>query len=133
MMAGMDTSRRRGQGYLPPAWPEEVPHPEAEGFEDRAVAWLLDIAPPEYRLHPVLSRHPVALVRLVHRHVAAQGSGVDLALGGVRAELTGRLDTPAIDAVGRVLQEQRRLLMRRREAIRLVEHVLRGGSLVEPL
>lgn len=135
LMEGMGTygEPETVRAYLPPQWPEQVPHPEAEQFEARVVAWLLDIGPPEFRRHPVLWHHPVALVRLVHRHVVAQGSGVDLALAGVRAELAGHLDAAAIESVCEALLEQRRALLARRNAVRVVEHVLRGGSLVEPL
>ena len=53
--------------YLPPGWPTGVHPPSSEGFERTAVAWLLDVVPPDYRLHGVLQRHPVALATLARR------------------------------------------------------------------
>jgi hypothetical protein len=47
--------------YLPSDWPAEVRPPGSEDFEASAVAWLLDVLPPDYRRHPVLRRYPVAL------------------------------------------------------------------------
>ena len=45
--------------YLPPEWPIGVHPPGSEDFESTAVGWLLDVVPPDYRLHGVLRRYPV--------------------------------------------------------------------------
>ena len=47
--------------YTPPGWPAGVHPPGSEEFESTAVTWLLDEVPPDYRLHGVLRRYPVAL------------------------------------------------------------------------
>jgi hypothetical protein len=47
--------------YLPAGWPAGVHPPDSEEFESTAVGWLLDVVPPDYRLHGVLRRYPVAL------------------------------------------------------------------------
>ena len=51
------------QLVAPPGWPRAVRPPGAPGWEHTAVAWLLDICPPEYRSYPVLRRHDVVLAR----------------------------------------------------------------------
>ncbi|MCW2932732.1 MAG: hypothetical protein JWM19_3694, partial [Actinomycetia bacterium] len=39
--------------YIPPGWPAGVHPPGSDGFEATATAWLLDVVPPDYRLHGV--------------------------------------------------------------------------------
>ena len=46
---------------MPPGWPREVPPPAVEGWQHRAVAWLLDVCPPDYRRYDAWVHHPVAL------------------------------------------------------------------------
>ena len=57
--------------YLPPGWPTGVHPPGSDDFETTAVAWLLEIVPPDYRLHGVLRRHPVALAAMARHHTSA--------------------------------------------------------------
>ena len=40
--------------YVPPGWPAGVHPPGSTDFEATAVAWLLDVVPPDYRLYGVL-------------------------------------------------------------------------------
>jgi hypothetical protein len=51
--------------YLPLDWPAEVRPPGGEDFEASAVAWLLDILPPDYRRHPVLRRFMQTTIKAV--------------------------------------------------------------------
>lgn len=119
--------------YLPPEWPKEVPHPASPAFTSRITAWLLDLCPPDFRGEPVLIRNPVVLVRLAHRAVAAQGRGVDLALAGVRAELSSVVSESVIEDTVQALLRERERLVRTRRGVVLVEHVLRGGDFTERL
>ena len=57
------------QLVAPPGWPRGVRPPGAPGWEHTAVAWLLDICPPEYRSYPVLRRRDVVLARFAVLHV----------------------------------------------------------------
>jgi hypothetical protein len=40
--------------YVPTGWPDTVSPPGSGDFEATAVAWLLDVVPPEYRQYDVL-------------------------------------------------------------------------------
>jgi len=40
--------------YIPPGWPTGVHPPGSEDFEATAIAWLLDVVPPDFRLHGVV-------------------------------------------------------------------------------
>ena len=55
---------------LPRGWPKGVHPPGTERFEDTAVAWLLDVVPPDYRLYGVLRRYPAALAQMARHHCA---------------------------------------------------------------
>lgn len=81
---------RSASGSVPPGWPRSVPPPGTPGFVDRAVGWLLDVCPPEYREHPVLLKHPPVLAWLAARHVAAQVEAGTVALAQARADLAAR-------------------------------------------
>ena len=69
--------------YTPPGWPAGVHPPGSEDFESTAVGWLLDVVPPDYRLHGVLRRYPVALATTIpnaYRTGQATGDNWDTAL-----------------------------------------------------
>src|ERR1035441_5875706 len=57
--------------YTPPGWPAGVHPPGSEDFESTAVGWLLEVVPPDFRLHGVLRRYPVALATLARYHSKA--------------------------------------------------------------
>jgi hypothetical protein len=111
---------------VPPAWPDGLPPPDADGWEDAAQNWLLDHCPPEYRLHEVLRRHPVVLARFTRWHVAGGIDGHQRALGRVRADLAGLVDAEVVEAgvvtLERELQRLRVLLPQ----VGAVEEALRG-------
>ena len=55
--------------HTPPGWPKGVPPAHTPGWEDRAVLWLLDQCPPDYRGYAGWRRHPIALAWLAGRHL----------------------------------------------------------------
>ena len=69
----------------PPGWPRQVRPPGAPGWERTAVAWLLDVCPPEYRSYPALRRHDVILARFAVLHVEACQAAVQRGLSGPAA------------------------------------------------
>ena len=85
--------------YLPPGWPPGVHPPGSADFETSAVAWLLDVVPPDYRLYGVLRRHPVALATMARHHVAACVQGAREGYRATRTELGGALPATGVDAV----------------------------------
>jgi hypothetical protein len=119
--------------YLPPGWPTGVHPPGSDGFEASAVAWLLDVVPPDYRLHGVLRRYPVALAAMARYHTAACVEGARQGYRTARTELGEALPPHAIDAVLAAYRaEGRRLAATARAAI-LVERALRGEKFSEKL
>jgi hypothetical protein len=104
--------------------------PGTEGFEESAVTWLLDVVPPDYRLHGVLRRHPVALASLARHHLAACVEGARQGYRSVRTDLGPHLPTTTISAVLAVYQTEGRRLVAAARAADLVDRALRGEQLV---
>jgi hypothetical protein len=119
--------------YIPTGWPPGVHPPGTDGFEQTAVSWLLDVVPPDYRLHGVLLRHPVALAALARHHLAACIEGARQGYRGVRAELGNDLPPSSIAAVLAAYQTEGRRLVANARAVELVSRALRGEAFVPQL
>src|SRR5882672_4182061 len=112
--------------YIPPGWPAGVHPPGSEEFESTAIGWLLDVVPPDYRLHGVLRRYPVALATLARYHSKACVEGARQGYRTARTELAGALPPHAIDTVLAAYRKEGARLAATAEAVDLVERALRG-------
>ena len=112
--------------YIPPGWPAGVHPPGSEEFESTAVGWLLDVVPPDYRLHGVLRRYPVALAALARYHSKACVEGARQGYRTARTELAGALPPHAIDTVLAAYRKEGARLAATAQAVDLVERALRG-------
>jgi hypothetical protein len=119
--------------YLPPEWPTGVHPPGSEEFERTAVAWLLDVVPPDYRLYGVLRRHPIALATLARRHLGACVEGARQGYRTARTELGGVLPVSGLDAVLAAYRSEGQRLVAAARAADLVEQALRGKEFIPPL
>src|SRR5215510_3732327 len=115
--------------YLPPGWPTGVHPPGSEEFERTAVTWLLDVVPPDYQLHGVLRRHPVALATLARRHLTACVEGARQGYRTARTELGDVLPVSGVDAVLTAYRSEGHRLVTAARAADLVERALRGREL----
>jgi hypothetical protein len=100
--------------------------PGSEDFESTAVGWLLDVVPPDYRLHGVLRRYPVALAALARYHSKACVEGARQGYRTARTELAGVLPPHAIDTVLAAYRKEGARLAATAEAVDLVDRALRG-------
>jgi hypothetical protein len=121
------------QLVAPPGWPRAVRPPGAPGWERTAVAWLLDICPPEFRSYPVLRRHDVVLARFAVLHVDACQAAVRRGLSEARAELRDVTDPDTIEAAIQTWHTEAARLLAERRAVGLVEEALRGRRYVARL
>jgi hypothetical protein len=112
--------------YIPPGWPAGVHPPGSEDFESTAVGWLLDVVPPDYRLHGVLRRYPVALAALARYHSKACVEAARQGYRTARTELADALPPHAIDTVLAAYRKEGARLAATAEAVDLVERALRG-------
>ena len=119
--------------YMPPGWPTGVHPPGSEQFERTAVTWLLDVVPPDYRMHGVLRRHPIALATLARRHLAACVEGARQGYRTARTELGGVLPVSGLDAVLAAYRSEGNRLVTAARAADLVEQALRGKEFTPPL
>lgn len=110
----------------PPGWPGEVRPPGAPDWESSAHRWLLDLCPPEYRLHEQLRRHLVVLARFAVLHVEGGVVAVRRGIAETRTTFAGLLDEPGIDAVVLTWQAEEARLLGLRRSARLVEEAARG-------
>ena len=126
MMRGMVT-------YLPPGWPPGVHPPGTDEFEETAVAWLLDVLPPDYRLHGVLRRYPVALAVMARYHTAACVEGARQGYRTARSELGEALPPHAVDSVLAAYRTEGRRLAATARAAVLIEQAMRGETFTEKI
>jgi hypothetical protein len=114
--------------YLPPGWPTGVHPPGSQDFERTAVAWLMDVVPPDYRLYGVLRRHPAALASLARHHLAACVEGARQGYRTARTELGNALPPHGVDAVLAAYRSEGRRLVATATAVGLVERALQGET-----
>jgi hypothetical protein len=114
--------------HVPPGWPAGVHPPGSDGFETTAVAWLLDVVPPDYRLYGVLRRHPVALATMARHHLAAAVQGARQGYRMARTELTQALPPHAVDAVLTAYRREGRRLVATSRSAEMLERALRGET-----
>ena len=119
--------------FLPTGWPDGVHPPGSPGFEQTAVSWLLDQVPPDYRLHGVLVRHPVALAALARHHLAACIEGARQGYRCARAELGSDLPPGGLAAVLAAYQTEGQRLVATAAAAELLSRALRGETFVPQL
>jgi hypothetical protein len=112
--------------YIPPGWPAGVHPPGSEEFESTAVGWLLDVVPPDYRLHGVLRRYPIALAAMARHHSKACVEGAREGYRTARTELAGVLPPHAVDTVLAAYRKEGARLAETARAVDLVERALRG-------
>jgi hypothetical protein len=84
------------------------------------------VVPPDYRLHGVLRRYPVALAALARYHSKACVEGARQGYRTARTELAGVLPPHAIDTVLAAYRKEGARLAATAEAVDLVERALRG-------
>jgi hypothetical protein len=118
---------------VPPGWPGEVLPPQAPGWERTAVAWLLDLCPPDYRAHDVLRRYPVLLARFAAGHVSAGVAAAREGLRTLRADVASELPPDAVDAAVGAYEREGRRLVRAGHQVELVAAALRGERWVPRL
>jgi hypothetical protein len=112
--------------YIPPGWPAGVHPPGSEEFESTAVGWLLDVVPPDYRLHGVLRRYPIALATMARYHSQACVEGAREGYRTARTELASVLPPHAVDTVLAAYRKEGARLAETARAVDLVERALRG-------
>lgn len=132
----MDERRARPgarDGVAPPGWPQEVPPPGVPGWERRAIAFLFDQCPPDFRGYELLRRQPVVLARLAAEQTGAAVAACRHGLGTVRAELRDVVTPEVVDETISLYEREGVRLTRVEQSIRLIEAALQGRRFVPRL
>ena len=124
---------RSGGSQLPPGWPAEVPPAGTPDWQRRALSWLYDACPPDYRGYDVLRRYPVVLARFAAWHTDAAVAAAHGGLAAVRAELRGSVPVEVMEEVVAVLEAEIARLRSLRRSIDAIERGLRGERWVPRL
>ncbi|RFU40996.1 hypothetical protein DZF91_14165 [Actinomadura logoneensis] len=111
--------------FVPPGWPPQVHPPGTDRFEETALAWLLELVPPEYRRYGVLRRYPVALARMARHHVTAAVEAAREGFRSARVDLAGAVPPHGIEAVLETYRREGARLVQLAQAVALVEQALR--------
>ncbi len=108
--------------HVPPGWPRSVPPAQTSGWEDKAVLWLLDHCPPDYRGYAGWRKNPIALAWLADRHIAGQVSAMRQAYREARVQLGEHVTTEALTEILANLEaEGLRLVAAKRSSALLLE------------
>ncbi|RSN50864.1 hypothetical protein [Actinomadura sp. WAC 06369] len=113
---------------VPPGWPVQVHPPGTERFEDTALAWLLDLVPPEYRRYGVLRRYPPVLARMARHHVDASVEAAREGYRTARVDLGAVVPPHGIEAVLEAYRREGARLVELRRAVGLVEAALQNRA-----
>ena len=120
-------------GVAPPGWPSEVPPPGVPGWERRAIAFLFDQCPPDFRGYDVLRRQPVVLARIAAGQVGSAIEACRRGLATARADLRGVVTPEVIDETIALYEREGARLTHVEQAVRLVETALQGRRFVPRL
>ena len=129
-----DPSSPSRTGYVPPGWPREVLPPAVEGWEESAVAWMLDYGPSERRLegYETLRHHPLFMAWFFRQLSAADLAAARESWRALRAAQ----DVPDPEQHTAQLQGLTRIgrgLRDRAQAAELLERAMRGELFVPRL
>lgn len=117
----------------PPGWPEGVPPADTPGWVDKAVSWLLDHCPPDYRGYDAWRRHPVALAWVADRHIDAQIAAMRQAYREARVALGPHVGTEALAEIMLALEAEGLRLRAAKRSSALLLEALQGRRFVPRL
>lgn len=118
---------------VPPGWPPSVPPPHSTGWEERAVGWLLDHCPPDYRAYAGWRKNPIALAWLADRHIDGQVGAMRQAYREARVELGPHVTTEALTEILANLEAEGLRLVAAKRSAALVLEAMQGKHFVPRL
>lgn len=113
-------------GALPPHWPAAVPPPETPDWEERAVGWLFDQVPGEYRAYEVLRRHPTLLSRFAAGHANACLEAARQGWRSLRREVGRELAPEVVEAAMTAYEREGARLADLARSVAAVDAALHG-------
>lgn len=109
---------------IPVGWPSALPAPDDGEFPERAVRWMLDLGPAEWRPQRVWHDYPQALAHRLRCDLEARREGARTAYATTRAALGS---TPAdVERVLNAVEAEGAILALRLREVELVQEALSG-------
>ncbi|MGR6921159.1 hypothetical protein ACU635_43545 [[Actinomadura] parvosata] len=112
----------------PPGWPAPVLPPDDPEWVRSAAAWLLDILPPDYRIHAEIVAMPRVLAWMAATHVERYQAATRQGYRTAALDLRGRESPEVIEQVLAVYRAEKERLATVREGIRAVRRALAAQS-----
>ncbi len=113
-------------GYVPPGWPDRVPPPGVDGWEQAAVQFLVECCPPVLSEAGLPRRYPRVLAHLAEGFLTGQRATSIELLTGLRTALAGQVEPEVVAAAVDSLQQMEARLTRIHREVRLVAGAMRG-------
>ena len=110
-----------------------MPPAGAPGWADRAVGWLLDRCPADYRRYAGLRKNPLALASLAQRHLAGEVAVLRQAYREVRVEVGPHVTPEALAEILLALEAEGLRLVADRRSAELLHEALSGKVFVPRL
>ena len=110
----------------PAGWPAALTEPDDPEFPQRAMGWLFDLGPAEWRSSAVLREQPLALAFRARHDVDARLEGARAAYAAARVELSEVVEAPVVGSLLAALEAEGARLVALRREVALVEEALRG-------
>ncbi len=118
---------------VPPGWPLGIPPAGTDGWRERAVAWLLDHCPADYRGYEHWKRHPLALAWIAGMHIDAQVEVMREAYRQARVRLGDELPPEAVVEVLATIEAEGLRLRAAAHGAQLITGALEGKTWVPRL
>ncbi len=118
---------------VPPGWPPGVPPAGAPDWVERAVGWLLDHCPAEFRRYAGLRKNPLALAWLAQRHLTGEIAVLRQAYREVRVEVGPHVTPEALAEILLALEAEGLRLVADRRSAELLHEALAGKVFVPRL
>ncbi len=112
--------------HTPPGWPPGVPPAQAPGWQERAVLWMLDQCPPDYRGYAGWRKHPIALAWITCRHLEGQVAATRDAWREARVEIGPHVPTEALTEILSEIEAEGIRLVAATRSARLLHEALQG-------
>lgn len=110
-----------------------MPPPDSPGWQQPAVAWLLDHCPSDFRGYAGWRKNPVALAWVAVRHIDAQLEAMRRAYGEARVDLGDLVTTEALSEIQSDLATEGLRLRASARGAKLLYDALQGRRYVPRL
>ena len=118
--------------YCPPGWPDTLPPPPTDDWEQAATRWLRTLAPAHWAEYPVYHSSSWLLARALRYDIEAQLAGLRESWRMVRVETTERVGPEVVEEYLEMHQAEATRLKALKAELWLIEQALAGTRWLPP-